>query len=63
MVSQAMALARQVSAVEVNPNDSCGTRYKYGFSGGRPPNKAVDDPGAKPQAPKLELFARGFKVT
>jgi hypothetical protein len=35
----------------------------YGFSGGRPPNKVVDDPGAKPQAPKLELFARGFKVT
>ncbi len=58
-----MALAPQVSAVEEDSAHSCGTRYKYGFSGGRLPNKVVDDPGAKPQAPELELFARGFKVT
>jgi hypothetical protein len=31
------------------------------FSGGRSSNKVADDPGAKPQAQKLELFARGFQ--
>ena len=37
-------------------------RIAWMISGGRPPNKVVDDPGAKPRAPKLELFARGSQV-
>jgi hypothetical protein len=54
-----MALAPQVSAAEHDPDHSAARASSNGFSGGRLPNKAVDDPGAKPQAPKLELFARG----
>jgi hypothetical protein len=31
------------------------------FSGGKLLDRVADDPGAKPQAQKLDLFARGFQ--
>jgi len=42
-----MALARQVSVAGNDRDHSCGTRFSNGFSGGRPPNKVVDETRGK----------------
>jgi hypothetical protein len=61
MVSQAMALAPQVSAVEDDPAHSCGTRFKYEFQRRQTFTEGSTKPGAKPLALNVRLSARGFK--
>jgi len=62
MVSQAMALAPQVSAVEDDPAHSCGTRFKYEFQRRQTLHRMVDETGAKPLALKVRIVREGFQV-